>query len=49
MELLFLLIAAALAIGATVAAVVPLCKGEGLGKTFKTWLARVIDAISGAG
>jgi len=49
MTLLFLLIAAIFAIGATVAAVVALRRGEGLGKTLKTWIARVIDAISGIG
>jgi len=49
MALLFLLIAAIIAIGATVAAVVALRRGEGFGKTLKTWIARVIDAISGIG
>jgi hypothetical protein len=49
MGLLFLLMAAIFAIAATVVAVVSLCGGEGLGKTLKTWIARVIDATSGAG
>jgi hypothetical protein len=44
---IMLLIAAAFAIGATVLAVVALFRGEGVGKTFKTWIRRVIDALTG--
>ena len=49
MDLLLLLIAAIFAIGATVAAIVALRRGERLGKTLKTWITRIVDAISGAG
>jgi len=42
MDLHVLLIAAIFAIGSTVAAVVALCRGEGVGKTLKTWIARII-------
>jgi hypothetical protein len=49
MDVLFLSIATIFATGATVAAVVALCRGERFGKTLKTWITRIIDAISGAG
>lgn len=44
-----LLIAVAFAIGATVLAIVALFRGKGIGKTFKTWIRRVIDALTGVG
>ena len=44
-----LLIAATLVIGSTIAAVIALRKGEDLGKTLKTWLTRLFDAICGIG
>jgi hypothetical protein len=49
MDVLFLLIAAIIVIIATVAAIVALCRGKSPGKTLKTWIARIVDAISGAG
>jgi len=44
-----LLIAAAFAIGATVLAILALLRGESIGKTLKTWIRRVIDALTGVG
>jgi hypothetical protein len=41
MDIVFLLIA--------VAAIIALWRGEGFGKTLKTWITRIVDAFSGAG
>lgn len=45
--LIQLVLVGGLVIGITVAAVVALWKGERPGKTFKTWLVRLVDAIAG--
>ena len=42
-----LVICAALIIGSTVFALVALCRGERPGKTLKTWLVRLVEAIAG--
>jgi hypothetical protein len=44
-----LVICGALVIGSTVLATVALCKGERPGRTLKTWLVRLVDAITGLG
>ena len=44
-----LLISAAFAVGATVVAIVALFRGDSLGKTLRTWIRRLIDAITGIG
>jgi hypothetical protein len=44
-----LLIAATLVSGSTIAIVIALRKGDDLGKTLKTWLTRLFDAICGIG
>jgi hypothetical protein len=49
LALVFLLIGLGFAIAATVAAVSAVRGGEGVWKTFKTWVLSLIDAISGAG
>lgn len=46
---IFVLIAACLVIAATVAAVLSFRRGESIGQIIKTWLTRVIDALSGIG
>jgi hypothetical protein len=44
-----LVVASTLAIGATAAAIVGFCRGDGIGKTLKTWIRRLIDVITGLG
>jgi hypothetical protein len=44
-----LLVAAILVIGSTIAVVIALRKGDDLGKTLKTWITRLFDAICGIG